>query len=68
MNKVAMNDDMLDNVSGGTILPYQVMPGDTLEKIAELYDVSIDDLKKWNQGVIGDPNNLAAGVKLQVKF
>jgi len=66
MNKMAMNDDQLDNVSGGTILPYEVLPGDTLEVIAGKYNVLVDDLKKWNG--IQDSNMLMAGQKLKVKF
>ena len=37
MNKVAMNDDDLNAVSGGTILRYQVQPGDTLDFICDFY-------------------------------
>ena len=66
MNKVALGDDQLDNVSGGTILPYQVQPGDTLEVIAGKYHVSVDDLKKWNN--IQNPSALMAGQTLKVKF
>lgn len=66
MNKVAMNDDDLDAVSGGTILRYQVQPGDTLEKIAALYHVSTDQLMRWNN--IQDPNKLDANKPIQVKF
>ena len=34
MNRIAMNDDALEIVSGGTILPYVVQPGDNLQTIA----------------------------------
>lgn len=64
MNK--MTDNELDNVSGGTILRYQVQPGDTLEKIAGLYHVSTEQLMKWNN--IQDPNKLDANKPIQVKF
>ena len=64
MNK--MKDDDLDLVSGGTILRYQVQAGDTLEKIAALYNVSTEQLMKWNN--IQDPTQLAAGKPIQVKF
>ena len=33
MNKVAMNDEQMDAVSGGSILPYRVQPGDSLDDI-----------------------------------
>ena len=66
MNKTALEDDQLDNASGGTILPYQVQYGDTLEKIAGIYHVSEDDLKKWNN--IQNPSAIVAGQTLVVKF
>ena len=66
MNKVAMNDDDLNAVSGGTILRYQVQPGDTLDKIAAMYHVSTEQLMKWNH--LQDPNKLDAGKPIQVKF
>lgn len=66
MNKVAMNDDDLNAVSGGTILRYQVQPGDTLDKIAAMYHVSTEQLMKWNN--LQDPNKLDAGKPIQVKF
>ena len=31
MNKVEMNDELMDQVTGGSILPYRVQPGDTPE-------------------------------------
>ena len=46
--KMAMNDEMLDQVTGGTILPYMVKPGDTLDSIAKKYNVKVEDLIKWN--------------------
>ena len=55
MNKTALEDDQLDNVSGGTI-----------EKIAGIYHVSEDDLKKWNN--IQNPSAIVAGQTLVVKF
>ena len=64
MNKMA--DDDLDLVSGGTILRYQVQPGDTLDKIAAMYHVSTEQLMKWNH--LQDPNKLEPGKPIQVKF
>lgn len=64
MNKMA--DDDLDLVSGGTILRYQVQPGDTLDKIAAMYNVPTELLMKWNN--IQDANKLDASKPIQVKF
>ena len=64
MNKMA--DDDLDFVSGGTILRYQVQPGDTLDKIAAMYNVPTELLMKWNN--IQDANKLDASKPIQVKF
>ena len=48
MNKVAMNDEEMDQVTGGSILPYAVQSGDTLAKIAKKYNVTMEQLIKWN--------------------
>ena len=64
MNKMA--DDDLNLVSGGTILRYQIQPGDTLDKIAAMYNVSPEQLMKWNH--MQDPNKLEPGKPIQVKF
>jgi len=64
MNKMA--DDELNAVSGGTILRYQVQPGDTLDKIAAMYHVSTEQLMKWNH--LQDPNKLDTGKPIEVKF
>ena len=65
--KMAMNDDMLDQVTGGTILPYMVKPGDTLEAIAKKYNVKVEDLIKWNH--LNDGVTVfRVGQTLKVKF
>ncbi|MCR5136612.1 MAG: LysM peptidoglycan-binding domain-containing protein [Oscillospiraceae bacterium] len=66
MDKVAMNDEMLDGVTGGTILPYMVKAGDSLGAIAKKYNVSVEDLMKWNG--ISNPDIITIGQKLEVKF
>ena len=53
-------------VSGGSILPYRVQPGDSLKAIAEKYHVSVDQLMKWND--IKDPSYLTTGTTLKIKF
>ena len=65
-NKFAMNDDQLDQVAGGSILPYRVQPGDTLGTIAKKYNVTVEQLMKWNN--IQDPNYLVVGQQLKILF
>ena len=66
MNKVAMNDEQMDQVTGGTILPYRVQPGDSLSVIAKKYNVTVEQLTKWNN--IQDPSVLTVGQQLKIKF
>ena len=66
MDKVSMNDEQMDQITGGTILPYRVQPGDSLDDIARKYNVTPDQLIKWNnlQGV----SALQVGQQLKIKF
>lgn len=66
MDKMAMNDDQLDAVTGGTILPYVVQPGDSLAEIARKYHVTVEQLMKWNH--ITNPDILSVGQQLKVLF
>lgn len=66
MDKVKMNDAELDMVSGGTVIPYSVQPGDTLGVIAQKFNVSVDQLMRWNN--IQNPNIITVGQQLKVKF
>lgn len=67
MDKVVkMNDDMMEEVTGGSVLPYTVQPGDSLDRIAKKYNVTVDQLQKWNN--IKDPNFLTVGQQLKIKF
>ena len=65
-DKVAMNDDQMDQVTGGSVLPYVVQAGDTLSAIAKKYNVTLEQLMKWNN--IKDPNILTVGQRLVIKF
>ena len=65
-SKIAMNDDLMDQVTGGSILPYRVQAGDTLGAIAKKYNVTVEQLMAWNG--IKDPNFLAVGQQLKIKF
>ena len=44
MNKMAMSDEQMDTVTGGSILPYRVQPGDSLDDIARKYHVTTEQL------------------------
>ena len=66
MNKVAMNDEEMGQVTGGSILPYSVQSGDTLAKIAKKYNVTLEQLMKWND--IKNPDILVVGQQLKIKF
>ena len=65
-DKVAINDEQLDSISGGSILPYRVQAGDSLNSIAKKYNVTVDQLMKWNN--IQDAGTLAVGQQLKIKF
>ena len=66
VNKFALNDDEMDAVSGGSILPYRVQPGDSLDDIARKYHVTTEQLIKWNH--IQNPSVLTVGQQLKIKF
>jgi membrane-bound lytic murein transglycosylase D len=44
---------------------YKVKSGDYLSKIAQKYEVSVADLKRWNKGVIKH-NKVNKGQKLKI--
>ncbi len=62
----ALNDNELDQVTGGSQLPYIVQPGDTLGKLAAKYHCTVEQLCRWNG--IKDPNTIVVGQKLTIKF
>ena len=65
-NKITMNDEQMDQITGGTILPYRVQAGDSLNSIAKKYNVTVDQLMKWNN--IQDAGMLTVGQQLKIKF
>ena len=66
MDKVSMNDEQMDGVTGGSILPYRVQPGDSLDDIAKKYHVTVDQLMKWNN--IEEGGVLTVGQQLKIRF
>lgn len=45
---VALNVEQLEAVNGGSVLYYLPKPGDTLDSIAKSHNVTVDQLKRWN--------------------
>ena len=66
MEKNMLNDEQLNEVSGGTKIPYVVVAGDTLTAIAQKNNVSLTDLMRWNN--IQDPNLIRVGQQLTLKY
>ncbi len=66
MDKVAMNDELMNEVTGGSVLPYVVQAGDTLGALAKKYNVTVEQLMKWNN--IKNPDILTVGQHLVIKF
>ena len=64
--KILMNDEQMDRITGGTILPYRVQPGDSLTEIAKKFNVTVEQLVKWNK--IEDGDVLSVGQLLKIKF
>ena len=66
MSMTKLNDDALEQVSGGTILRYLVQQGDTIQSIADKYHVTKEQLMKWNG--ITNPDLIMAGQQVKVFF
>lgn len=61
-----IRDNDLENINGGSIIPYLVQSGDTLGALAKKFNCTIEDICKWNN--ITDPNVLSVNQKLIFKF
>ena len=66
MEKTKLNDSLLEQVDGGSQIPYQVQPGDTLETIAKKSGVTVEQLVRWNN--IQDTNVIPVDTTLKIKF
>ena len=66
MDKNMLNDEQLNEVSGGTKIPYVVVASDTLTAIAQKNNVSLSDLRRWNN--IQNPNLIRVGQQLILKY
>ena len=65
-NKSIINDEELNEVTGGTILPYIALPGDSLSSVAKKFHVKEEQICRWNSIAIG--SILSAGQKLIIKI
>ena len=61
-----LKDNELENITGGTILPYIIESGDTLDTIAKKFNCTVEELQKWNS--IKNVNQIDVGQKLVIKF
>ena len=66
MNASPLNDEVLQDVSGGTQIPYIVAPGDTLEEIARKFHCTVEQICRWNN--LRNPQDLKVGQKLTIRF
>ena len=61
-----LTEQELNNVTGGTKIPYLIKQGDTLDALATKFHCTVDDICKWNG--IKDPNIIFVGQRLIFKF
>jgi len=61
-----INDETLENVTGGTIIPYLVKQDDTISKLAKKFRCTEQDICDWNH--IENPNMISVGQKLIIMF
>ena len=58
-----LKDKDLENVTGGTIIPYLVEAGDTLATIANKFNCTVEELQRWNK-----IEDIDVGQKLIIMF
>ena len=61
-----LKDNDLENVTGGTIIPYLIEAGDTLVTIAKKFNCTVEELQRWNK--IENIDKIDVGQKLIIKF
>ena len=59
-----LNEEDLEQVTGGKGISYIIQPGDTLIKIAHRYNTTVEKLCKLNK--ISDQNFIVAGKKIRI--
>jgi LysM repeat protein len=66
MKEMIMNEEMLQEVSGGTQIPYTVVAGDTIEGIAKHFHCTVEQICRWNN--LRNPQDIRPGRKLVIYF
>ena len=66
MSATPLNDEVLQEVTGGTQIPYTVLPGDTVDSIAKKFHCTVEQICRWNN--LRNPHDLKAGHKLTIYF
>lgn len=66
MEKAILNDNALENVQGGTKIPYVIKSGDTLGALAKKYNCTVEQLCEWNN--IRNADQIEIGQTLEIKF
>ena len=61
-----LESEQLEQVIGGTQIPYLIQPGDTLVKIAERNHCTVEQLCRWNNIKPEDP--ILVNQKLVLRF
>ena len=65
-DKIKMNDEELDQITGGSKLSYVTVAGDTLGTLAKRFNVPVEKLMEWNN--IKNPDLITIGQTLVIKF
>ncbi len=65
-DKIKMNDEELDQITGGSKLSYVTVAGDTLGALAKRFNVPVEKLMEWNN--IKNPDLITIGQTLVIKF
>ena len=75
MEAMELNLEEMDKVAGGAFKPldpkkgfvvYQIIKGDTLNKIARKFNVTVEDILKWNKKIV-DKNKIYYGDYIYIK-
>ena len=75
MEAMELSLDEMDKVAGGAFKPldpkkgyvvYQIVKGDTLNKIARKFNVTVEDILKWNKKIV-DKNKIYYGDYIYIK-
>jgi LysM repeat protein len=61
-----LNDEQLKEVTGGTVIPYIVRPGDTVEALAKRFKCTVEQICRWNN--IRNPQEIKVNQKLIIRF